>query len=439
MGVVVSSVGLAAVAQSAPPASAQYADQGVFGYGDAAYHGAPTNTVVTSPVVGMASPASGQGYWLAEANGGVFSYNVPFYGSARAANYKAPIVGMAATPDGGGYWLVALNGGVFSYGDAHFYGSEAAFGMQPIVGIASTPDGKGYWLVAENGGVFTYGDAGFYGSARTFHPPQPIVGIAPTADGKGYWEADANGGVYSFGDAHFYSSEAPNMATGLVPGWITGIIATADSKGYWLANSDGAVYTFGDAVNYGNDLHVPGTQPISTIARGSGGKGYWLLEPDAFPTNFAQPGGGGTIVADANTQVHADPYTGYFCNPYGPCEAWCSLFATWVWETAGIPIPRYAFVGYVFDWAATHTGVLSPGAVPAPGDFVLFGTGPQNVDTAVHMGVVAQVWPDGAIDTIEGDAGPAPTGYLNVWINGPFLPSDSSNYNGFPIFAYAVP
>jgi hypothetical protein len=41
--------------------------------------------------------------------------------------------------------------------------------------------------------------------------------------------------------------------------------------------------------------------------------------------------------------------------------------------------------------------------------------------------------------TIEGDAGPAPDGSLAVVINGPYLPVDSANYNGFPIYAFAVP
>lgn len=42
------------------------------------------------------------------------------------------------------------------------------------------------------------------------------------------------------------------------------------------------------------------------------------------------------------------------------------------------------------------------------------------------------------IDTVEGDSGPAPDGAYNVTFTGPFLPSDSDTYNGFPIFGYAV-
>jgi hypothetical protein len=214
---------------------------------------------------------------------------------------------------------------------------------------------------------------------------------------------------------------------------------THDGRGYWLANANGAVYTLGDARFYGNNLQAPRTELISGIAATPDTEGYWLLEPDAFPTVFTHPGGPNTIVSVAARQARADPVPGYFCNPYGPGEAWCALFATWVWRQAGVAIPSFAFVGDLYTWAAAHTRVLSSAARPAPGDEVLYGTGPQNVDSAVHMGVVAQVWPDGAIVTIEGDTGPGPVGLYNVTINGPFLPSDSINDNGVGIFAYAIP
>jgi hypothetical protein len=74
-----------------------------------------------------------------------------------------------------------------------------------------------------------------------------------------------------------------------------------------------------------------------------------------------------------------------------------------------------------------------------PGDIVLYGTGPASVTTSLHAGLVVQTWPDGAIVTIEGDAGPAPNGSLAVVINGPYLPSSSITYNGVPVYAFAVP
>jgi hypothetical protein len=416
--------------------AASFADSGVLPYGDAVYSGAPTDTDLSAPVVGMAANPKGPGYWLVTANGSVLPYGgAVSYGSASGFDLNGPIVGMAATPDGKGYWLVAIDGGIFTFGDAGFYGSTGGIRLnQPIVGMAATANGKGYWLVAADGGIFTFGDAGFYGSTGGINLVAPVVGMAATADGRGYWLAAADGGVFTFGDAPFEGSEAHGIAD-----WVVGMAPTVDGRGYWLANANGAVYSLGDAKFYGNDLDVTRTEPISNIVATAKGLGYWLLEPDAFPTVFSQPGGGGRIVAVATDQVQADPVSGYFCNPYGPCEAWCALFATWVWQKSGVPIPSYAFVGDVYTWAAQHTRVLPPTARPVPGDAVLYGTGPSSVATAVHMGIVAQVWPDGAIDTVEGDAGPGPTGGFNVIINGPFLPWDSLVYNGMGIFAYAVP
>ncbi|HTT86095.1 MAG TPA: CHAP domain-containing protein, partial [Acidimicrobiales bacterium] len=145
--------------------------------------------------------------------------------------------------------------------------------------------------------------------------------------------------------------------------------------------------------------------------------------------------------AIAAAQIGPDPDEGQgpFCNPYGPCEEWCALFATWDWEQIGVPIPRYPFVGSIYDWAAARGLALPPTATPVPGDAVLYGTGPQNVDTSVHVAVVAEVWPDGAITTVDGDSGPEPNGLYAVTFNGPFLPADSESYNGMPIYAFAQP
>jgi CHAP domain len=137
--------------------------------------------------------------------------------------------------------------------------------------------------------------------------------------------------------------------------------------------------------------------------------------------------------------VAPDPDHGVNCNPYGPCEEWCALFATWAWRHAGIPIPSYAFTGDMYTWAAGHGAVLPPTATPAPGDAVLYGTSPRSTATSVHVGVVAQVWPDGSIVTVDGNAGPGRDGSLSVVINGPFLPVDSPSYNAMPIYAFAQP
>ena len=197
-------------------------------------------------VAAATDPATG-GYWLVASDGGVFSFNAPFYGSAGALTLARPVVGAAATPDGGGYWLVASDGGIFAFGDAGFFGSEGGqhlnrpiVGMaatptgrrllagglgrrhlhlrrrrassarpgairlnRPVVGMAATPTGDGYWLVASDGGIFTFGDAGFSGSTGSIRLNRPVVGMAATPTGAGYWLVASDGGIFTFGDAGF--------------------------------------------------------------------------------------------------------------------------------------------------------------------------------------------------------------------------------------------
>jgi len=429
-----------------------YQGGGVIGFGDAQSINAPIGPALSSVMVAMApDPAatSGQqGYWMAAADGGVFAEgSAGFYGSLGALHINGPVVGMAASPTGKGYWLVALDGGVFSFGDAAFYGSMGGSHLnQPVVGMAATPSGRGYWLVASDGGVFSFGDAAFHGSEGSVHLNAPITGMAATATGNGYWMVGADGGIFTFGDAPFFGS----MGGASLNDPVVGMVATPDDLGYLMVATDGEVFHFGFAGFYGSlaggyggdPANVP---PVAGLALTPDGQGYWLLEPDGWSYSFANPPSAApsatasAIVAVANSQVASDPDRGRFCNPYGPCEEWCALFATWVWEQAGVPIPEYPFTGNIYDWAAAHTGVLPPNAVPLPGDAVLYGTGPSSTATSVHVGLVVQVWPDGAVVTVEGDAGPAASGSLAVVINGPYLPSQSPSYNGVPIYAFAQP
>ena len=73
----------------------------------------PLNSVVVTMTPNPVAPLSDEGYWLASADGGVYSEgDAGFYGSLGALHLTGPVVAMAATPDGRGYWLAALDGGV---------------------------------------------------------------------------------------------------------------------------------------------------------------------------------------------------------------------------------------------------------------------------------------------------------------------------------------
>jgi hypothetical protein len=420
-----------------------YPGGGMIGFGNVNLTAPAVPEPVNAPIsTGVATPDGG-GYWLASADGGVFSTgDATFEGSLGDLPLNGPIVAMVATPDGKGYWLGALDGGVFSLGDAQFYGSMGAIRLnQPIVGMAATPDGKGYWLVAADGGIFSFGDARFFGSTGAIKLNQPIVGMAATPDGGGYWLVAADGGIFSFGDARFFGSEG----SANLPDPVVGMFASPDGGGYTMSTANGVVFALGDAKAFGGLSLSPDATPISAIIGDGSGDGYWLLDPDAWTYTFTTPTpegsfpGSAAIVSAVASQVAPDPDTGYYCNPYGPCEEWCALFATWAWAQGGVPIPRYGFTGDIYTWAAQHGAVLPPSATPDPGDAVLYGTGPQNANTSVHVGIVTQVWPDGAIMTVSGDSGPGRDGWLSVTINGPYLPADSPSRNGTPIYAFARP
>ena len=147
----------------------------------------PMNTPVVAPTApnssGLEKPVAGKygtlaapvvavvpgpgGYYLFAADGGVFAYDVPFYGSLPSLGVKPafPVVDGALTPTGKGYVLLGTDGGVFCFGDAAFEGSEGGKPLNaPAVSIAITPSGAGYWIVAADGGVFAFGDAPFLGT-----------------------------------------------------------------------------------------------------------------------------------------------------------------------------------------------------------------------------------------------------------------------------------
>ena len=242
----------------------------------------------TTELYTPAGLATGQGYWLAASDGGVFAFgDARFLGSTGALRLARPVVGMAATPSGNGYWLVASDGGVFAFGDARFLGSTGALRLNaPIVAMAATPSGNGYWLVAADGGVFAFGDAAFLGSTGGTRLNAPIVGMAAGRTGGGYRLVAADGGVFAFGDARFLGSTgALRLARPVV-----GMAASRTGNGYWLVASDGGVFAFGDAPFSGSAGGSRLSQPIVGLTPSPIGRGYWLVAADGGVFAFGDAG-----------------------------------------------------------------------------------------------------------------------------------------------------
>lgn len=148
------------------------------GYTPAAARGQASGPAPSpAPAPAPAPAPGGTGYWFVAGDGGIFTYNAPFHGSA-AGQTSSPVVGMAAHPNGSGYWIVEANGRVHARGVAH-HGDLAGKPLNsPIVGMAATPAGGGYYLLGRDGGIFTFGDAPFHGSTGNLRLNQPVIGMA---------------------------------------------------------------------------------------------------------------------------------------------------------------------------------------------------------------------------------------------------------------------
>jgi len=265
------------------------------------------NTPIGVSVLG--SPAATPGYWLTASDGGVFSFNRPFYGSTGSLHLNQPIVAMAATHDDGGYWLAAADGGIFAFGDARFagslpyegkhtakvvdivgdpanfgylliesdgtvwdFGGVPSFGDLPffgihvnnIVGGAMTPDGRGLYLVSSTGKVYVLsGDGVFAGDASGLTLNAPVIAMSVDPQTGGYWLLAKDGGVFSF-NAPFYGSTG-NLRLNQP---VVGMTATADGGGYWFVAADGGVFSFGDATFEGSTGTIRLNRPVVGMAGG---------------------------------------------------------------------------------------------------------------------------------------------------------------------------
>jgi hypothetical protein len=243
---------------------------------------ADTNASCTGACKGIAGAAKAYDkYWIVGQDGGVFSFNAPFYGSVPQTKKITNAVGIVSTPTQVGYYVFTSTGEVFAYGNAVSKGGSP--GANNVVGFALRPQNDGYWMVGADGGVFAYGNAAYKGSSHqidptqpaggsnSFVPSKPIVGIASTKSGNGYWMVGADGGVFAFGDAVYRGSSGQidtakpaGGSNSFVPATpVVNMAVSPSGNGYWLVAADGAIYAFGDAQYGGRVASQTPLPPVS--------------------------------------------------------------------------------------------------------------------------------------------------------------------------------
>src|SRR5215218_3346195 len=195
-------------------------------------------------------------------------------------------------------------------------------------------------------------------------------GPGPTIWERYRFDADGGGAdPFSPADAIFTAARMMRPVFGLAGDSYAAYRQVACN--YYGACSDG-VASYADevmarAVEYGfrGKGSPPPTSPIASgTATGSTGSSSCGGSSSSGAT-------GNEIVRIARSQLGTgENPPGSNCNPYGPCVQWCSLFVSWVWKRAGVPMEgstaTYAYSGSIYKWAEAHEG--GPFAVPAPGD-----------------------------------------------------------------------
>ena len=171
---------------------------------------------------GAGPVSTAPGYWLAGTDGGVFSFNAPFYGSGSdpvgpcrfSRNRRAHSMdrsGAAGSPPPRPVPATGCSTGTGTRPPSAWPRNSirravriSAVAGGAWTGIASSPTGNGFYLASGNGAVVSCGDAVPIASGLDQSVlAAPVVGIAAMADVRGYWLVGADGGVFAFGDAAF--------------------------------------------------------------------------------------------------------------------------------------------------------------------------------------------------------------------------------------------
>jgi hypothetical protein len=268
-----------------------------------------------APITGIAATGDDKGYWLADADGGVYTFgDAPFYGSLGGGPRNSPIVEIvtAGEPLAGvtdGYWLIDAAGDVYTFGAAPFFGSLGGVRLDaPIVGMVAQWNGDGstepigYWLVAADGGVFTFGDLPFPGSLAG-HLSSPVTAaswsldgpfVASLADGKLLeYDTSPYRGLYLSGDLPVETAVGPQVSALKSPVTYSPTRVVGVTPGLTVVNAGGAVYTttafFGSAAWF----RLPA--PIVCMRETTPDGGYWLVSADGSVFSFGNAGFYGSL------------------------------------------------------------------------------------------------------------------------------------------------
>jgi hypothetical protein len=230
-------------------------------------------TVAAAP-----NPHRDTAFTAVTADGAVHTYNSLNAGGVRYLKLREPITAIATDASGQGYWLAAADGGVFALGDAQFYGSmPLATRALNIIGIAPTQDYGGYWLLASNGHVYPFGDA----YNQRLYDPLNLTGslraVSIVTDPvRGYSVVMSNSTVVdiSTGSAIFHSpvTDAP-----VVSGCIDPMLSSVSAHVFFVVTRGGEIFSVGNNAPAVNSPLDRTAFPVASILCTPDGDYVWVV------------------------------------------------------------------------------------------------------------------------------------------------------------------
>ncbi|UGQ09026.1 lytic murein transglycosylase [Yinghuangia sp. ASG 101] len=152
--------------------------------------------------------------------------------------------------------------------------------------------------------------------------------------------------------------------------------------------------------------------PDAKDGLGTTGQEY-LRAVNAAIDGFRSPGSGGAPVGGVRkrmvdaalrevgtTEVPPGSNCQKYKGNYQWCYAWCAVFASWIWKKGGFTFES-TWVKDFYTWGRQNGSYRTDFRGAQPGDVVIYFRPP---DDYYHIGVIIQAFPDGMIETVEGNS-----------------------------------
>ena len=414
----------------APPAAALLATPAVAATAGTAAAAGATGAIAKTGAAG-ALKATGTARVTAGASGDAAE-------TGAAGAVEAPGAARVTAGASGDAAETGASGGAAETGEARPAGAIAETGA---AGAVEAPGAAG--AAGITGGIS--GDAAKTGEARPAGASGDAGGLAAAyASARHLARADVAGiragslreaqaGGVTWATATFVPSAVASaqVRAGFQDGAATGVFTRDGGRPWRLSQLSGACRELPAAVSAAWRLPDPAScRTTAASARAAASRALSAAgRARTLPASIAdialsQVGVANTPAVTSFAGVDCDPYTtlvaGFSANSDG-CgfdqgfrvengnEAWCSDFAKWVWQQAGVTADMNtlnAGSDSFYDWGLGQ-GESMPvdGGTPAAGDAVVFfPPGPITPTTyADHVGIVTAVNPDGTVNLVNGD------------------------------------